>query len=377
MAQKTKAAMRGRQCSTENKEHGQHTRLVAGGQRMSQRNFVPSDFIQFCTIGTAALAQLARPSQSPEISGDTISKPVGYVIRVGCTALQHTPYLSRCRGCEPVAHTLLLHTSFRVAQLQLGTSPQNWGNQGFGCGTYTKKAGNSKGFQFCTKSAKPCYPAVRHYFLSASFAFLRCRRLISPWTAALINWPVLSPGSLSCSIPSISSWAILAVTDCDFEFFGPVAISTLHCNWCKTIYTKFWGLKVLTCKTPLIYLVSYTLLCSGAETAKPGSGGTLTGPLTKPLIGVTVMADQQHTQTRPEFTWLFLATPDHTPKCTPVVLRFDADTEDKARAAFPGWDLVFAAKIRAQSPCRVAFFDYTTRRGWEFDSAAIQEVRHA
>ncbi|EEW9261791.1 host cell division inhibitor Icd-like protein [Escherichia coli] len=52
-------------------------------------------------------------------------------------------------------------------------------------------------------------------------------------------------------------------------------------------------------------------------------------------------------------------------------------TEDKARAAFPGWDLVFAAKIRAQSPCRVAFFDYTTRRGWEFDSAAIQEVRHA
>ncbi len=89
------------------------------------------------------------------------------------------------------------------------------------------------------------------------------------------------------------------------------------------------------------------------------------------------MADQQHTQTRPEFTWLFLATPDHTPKCTPVVLRFDADTEDKARAAFPGWDLVFAAKIRAQSTCRVAFFDYTTRRGWEFDSAAIQEVRHA
>ncbi|MFQ1567898.1 hypothetical protein ACJWR5_14115 [Klebsiella pneumoniae] len=52
-------------------------------------------------------------------------------------------------------------------------------------------------------------------------------------------------------------------------------------------------------------------------------------------------------------------------------------TFPKARAAFPGWDLVFAAKIRAQAPCRVAFFDYTTRRGWEFDSAAIQEVRHA
>lgn len=47
------------------------------------------------------------------------------------------------------------------------------------------------------------------------------------------------------------------------------------------------------------------------------------------------MASTKSTQTRPEFTWLFLATPDHTPECTPVVLRFDADTEDKARAAFP------------------------------------------
>lgn len=113
------------------------------------------------------------------------------------------------------------------------------------------------------------------------------------------------------------------------------------------------------------------------QIATPRSAGTLPRRLTKPLYEVTIMAELQHTQTRPEFTWLFLATPDHTPECTPVVLRFDADTEDKARAAFPGWDLVFAAKIRAQAPCRVAFFDYTTRRGWEFDSAAIQEVRHA
>ncbi|MFM3119079.1 host cell division inhibitor Icd-like protein [Klebsiella variicola] len=89
------------------------------------------------------------------------------------------------------------------------------------------------------------------------------------------------------------------------------------------------------------------------------------------------MAELQNTQTRPEFTWLFLATPKHYPECAPVVLRFDADTEACARDAFPGWNLVFAAKIRAQAPCRVSFFDYSTRRGWEFDSAAIQEVHHA
>lgn len=113
------------------------------------------------------------------------------------------------------------------------------------------------------------------------------------------------------------------------------------------------------------------------QIATPRSAGTLPRRLTKPLYEVTIMAELQHTQIRPEFTWLFLATPKQYPDCAPVVLRFDADTEANARAAFPGWDLVFAAKIRAQSPCRVAFFDYPTRRGWEFDSAAIQEVQHA
>lgn len=99
-------------------------------------------------------------------------------------------------------------------------------------------------------------------------------------------------------------------------------------------------------------------------------------PLTKPLYEVTIMADIKSTQTRSKFTFLFLATPDHTPECAPVVLRFDADTEAAERNAFPGWDLIFAAKIRTQPPCRVAFFDYATRSGWEFDSASVQEVNH-
>lgn len=114
--------------------------------------------------------------------------------------------------------------------------------------------------------------------------------------------------------------------------------------------------------------------CIASSKAKPGSALTLSGPLTKPLIEVTVMADQQHTQTHPKFTWLFLATPKSHPDCSPVVLRFDTDTEENARAAFPGWEMVFAAKIRAEAPCRVAFFDYNTRRGWAFDSASDREV---
>lgn len=96
------------------------------------------------------------------------------------------------------------------------------------------------------------------------------------------------------------------------------------------------------------------------------------------------MAHQQHTQTRPEFTWLFLATPDHTPECTPVVLRTVADTEDTARAAFFGWDLTFAAKIRTESPLSVSFMDSESRTLWSIlgsdpcsAEAVPTEVRNA
>lgn len=85
------------------------------------------------------------------------------------------------------------------------------------------------------------------------------------------------------------------------------------------------------------------------EKATPRSAVTLPRRLTKPLIGVTVMAGSQHTQTHPKFTWLFLGTPAGT-SCTPVVLRTTAATEDDARAEFSGWELTFAAKIRTESP---------------------------
>lgn len=118
MAHKTKATMPGRQCSTENKQQNQHTRLAAGGQSVST--------VHFCILGTAPMAQLTLNHQSPEFSGATILKIVGCVLRVGGTALQHTQYFPQWG--EPVAGTLILRTSFRVAQMQLGTSPQLWGN---------------------------------------------------------------------------------------------------------------------------------------------------------------------------------------------------------------------------------------------------------
>ncbi|WP_309472839.1 host cell division inhibitor Icd-like protein [Escherichia coli] len=108
-------------------------------------------------------------------------------------------------------------------------------------------------------------------------------------------------------MPSIISWAIRAVTDCDFAFFGPVAMSNSLCCWCKTIYTKKNYFEGLTCKTLVFYIVSYTLLMQGTETTKPRTVGAVTGLLTKPLTGVTIMAGTQHTQTHPKFIYTFLA----------------------------------------------------------------------
>lgn len=80
------------------------------------------------------------------------------------------------------------------------------------------------------------------------------------------------------------------------------------------------------------------------------------------------MRNIQAKHIRPKFTWLFLATPNSSPECTPVVLRVDADTEAGARATITGWELTFAAKIRTEIPCRLSYFDYANNRCWAFEN---------
>ncbi|MFN3071946.1 host cell division inhibitor Icd-like protein [Serratia sp. J2] len=62
------------------------------------------------------------------------------------------------------------------------------------------------------------------------------------------------------------------------------------------------------------------------------------------------MADIKSTQTRPKFTFLFLAIYSNGGR--PTVLRTDADTEQEARLKIECTDftLIFAAKIRTESP---------------------------
>ncbi|MMZ42892.1 hypothetical protein D3C75_70210 [compost metagenome] len=211
-----------------------------------------------------------------------------------------------------------------------------------------------------------------------SLGFLRCRRLISLSMDAEINCPVLSPGNFTCSIPSIISCAIRAVTDCDLAFLGPVAMSESNDYRCKTIYTILISLEGLTCKTLWLYLVSYTLIDSRLKMATSRGATNTSGTSIQTVTKDNDMACSHDTQTRPKFVYLFLGTPNEFPDSTPTVLRAEADSEVDARAKFPRWALTFAAQIRTEAPCRLQLFSTDEGFMWVYEQRqSVKESSHA
>ncbi|WP_259224286.1 MULTISPECIES: host cell division inhibitor Icd-like protein [Raoultella] len=57
------------------------------------------------------------------------------------------------------------------------------------------------------------------------------------------------------------------------------------------------------------------------------------------------MADNQSTQTRPEFTWRFLSTSERYPNAKPLVIYVNASSEQEACNTMPGVNLIFAARL--------------------------------
>lgn len=233
MLDKTKAAMRGRQCSTENREQDQHTRPVAGGQRSGNAIFSAS--------GTAPTAQLNHniliSKQSSNLSLVS-SKIVGCILSVGGTALQHTQYFPQWGEFEPMSHTIFLHTSFRVAQMQLGTSPQLWGN-------------SDAWYQLF--GSMPC---LRNSDLANSFNQLP--RLTPSRLAALSN----------CSLNSGVN-RMLKIGD----FPAPLGLLS------RLIVDMYGPVEIVS--KPL---GPYTNMMFEEKIAKPGSVPPLTGPLTKTVM---------------------------------------------------------------------------------------------
>lgn len=286
MTHKTKATMPGRQCSTENREQNQHTRPVSGGQSMSQRNFAPSDFIQFCTLGTAALAQLVR------------------------TALQHTQYFPQWGEWEPVAGILILRTSFRVAQMQLGTSPQLWGNldawyQPFGS-----------------------MPLVMSSRRASSFSQLA--RLV-PSRSASASSCAFSSGLMRMwkggDLPAPRGWLSRTIISFSVDMCTPIDLS-------------------------LIPLGVHTNMCVFKNTTPPnGITSTERGLTTAVNVdNEAAMKDHiTHPQGRNNYTWRFLAINRHDKKGKPCRLSVEAATEREARRILaPHFILSLAARLPVQ-----------------------------
>ncbi|EME9330883.1 host cell division inhibitor Icd-like protein [Escherichia coli] len=186
---------------------------------------------------------------------------------------------------------------------------------------------------------------------SCSLALRRWRRLISPFAAVTKKPAVLSPGSLSCSISSITSCGILTVVICDFAFFAPVAISGSPKNWCMSVYAKKMIKKGLKCISPVSKLKSKGEI--HLKEQRPAVLATHAGRLTtndSKIIEVAMLNHTTHPRGRDshnlnKFTWRFIALSAAKPRVITIV----ATSEQEARQQSPaGCVMVFTARIRKE-----------------------------
>ncbi len=396
MTDKTKAAMPGRLSLNALLKHRQITRLAAGGQTLSQRNpYVqinrvrltyghrnPLKLFQTVNLQSAQnslklLSQLNYREMRELANTLIIPKNTNGAVR-----LPQIEVLEEINNLVPESH--LVHGSSTIG---------GWGSEAFLYHeenhniavlhrnpdlAYERVVPQSHEVNQLSLSKSDCLPTIRglvNYKIfvvqrlcgtqrpaqnnpeiigavhsitesnpvqlsDSDLAFLRCRRLISPFTAVTMNCAFVSPSSRLLSKSATTSCGKRALSCCDLLLVEPVAIPESPCARCDSVYAKKIIVKGLKCDS---------LACSfknkGAihlVSAKPGSASTLTGPLTKPLVEVTVMAELQHTQTRPKYQYRFLALS----AIGRNVIHITATTEREAREQSPaGCVMVFAGRL--------------------------------
>lgn len=281
MSHKTKAAMQGRQCHYQKLKQSQDTRVNAGGQSLSAP----------VITGTASMERLRETTQ-----------------KLGCL------------GCTALAHTQSPETSGEL-------------EQSAGC----------TAMQQTPEDFQSAFMHSGYHSLSASLAFLRWRRLISPRIEVTINPALLSPSSLSDSISATTSCGTRTVKSCDFAFLLEVAITDSFDVWCVSVYAKKSYAQCLKC---------VSLECSfksEGETHLANSEARQCSNTNRAsyhnVTEAYIMACIQHTQTRPEFTWRFISASERYPTAKPLVIYVNASSEQEARDTMPGVNLIFAARL--------------------------------
>ena len=122
---------------------------------------------------------------------------------------------------------------------------------------------------------------------------------------------------------------------------------------CKRIW--YWGERFSLC-VDMVITISYILLHGNDHVSfrfhtkqRPAVLATHTGRLTKPLVEVTVMAMNKHTQTRPKYQYRFLAVSRQDRSVPPFRLCIDAGSEQEARHLLtPCFILSFAGQLPVQ-----------------------------
>lgn len=305
MLNKTKAALQSCQCHYEKPKRIKHTRVNAGGQSLSapvitgtaplarlggmpKSGYSHKGYTNFFAhlqttqklgcLGCTDLAQTLFPqiwgeldqlvrctamqhTQSPEFSGDAISKIVSCILKLRRLALKQNPEKSRSFDRYPVIGYRC--EEYRISQ---NHSYENSGGQ-------------------IPEDFQSAFMHFGYHSLSTSLAFLRWRRLISPFTAVTMNCAFVSPSSRLLSKSATTSCGKRALSCCDLLLVEPVAIPESPCARCDSVYAKKIIVKGLKCDS---------LACSfknkGAihlVSAKPGSASTLTGPLTTKIVNVS------------------------------------------------------------------------------------------
>lgn len=303
---KTKAALQGRQCNYRKNKPSQITTLI---DQVKQ-----SAILRSAAKSMPCPFQSSNYGKSPQQLTDSglppsVTAPLAQLIR----DTRKSAHTGNSTDLKSLATWWMSPNLDRPQPIDISDFPQ-WGKSTPMADTLSRKSSLAEGG---TQS------------VGASLAFLRCRRLISPFTAVTMNCAFVSPLSRLPSISATISCGNLAFSCCDFLLIEPVAITESPCDRCDSVYAKKTIKKDLKCDSPdssVCYVGAIHL-----SNAKPGSALTLTGPLTtKDRISIEV-AMLNHTQTRPKYQYRFLALHRSDRSAVPCRLSVEAFTEKEAR----------------------------------------------
>ncbi|SBZ96974.1 Uncharacterised protein [Klebsiella quasipneumoniae] len=321
IADKTKAALQSCQCHYQIPKQSQHTRVGAGGQSLNR--------VQICILVDFSLF-LWQSVKWRFVPKSLIIPPVLTLGKKGGKS-------------NPTLCFLFLQTDYRVSHIRALTIQ------------YVEYAVATKKTTAIASRHLPRSVSGINHSSGSALAFLRWSSLSFLRNDSSGNCIDLAFGSASTGCEFFCSFVmcqplgsmprccsslrmmrlIQAASDSSPSCCCACSISSRssgsNLNWNGGL-PRLSFLCVDTLITPdVMCLCVMTHYIQERQIATPRSAGTLPRRLTKPLYEVTVMAGSQHTQTRPKYTWRFLALNRLDKNAKPCRISVEAETELEAR----------------------------------------------